>query len=163
MIHYINKYTETPEKHKEVRWITLNWPLIISVSFAMFILISAMIIGGIYGIINNNTLLSVYSFVVAAIFIVSGAILPNTIFQHLRMPKKYLDITSEFLDNKVQISASNGKTRTFSYENIYKIKETDNYFVIIFKETEDSKSYLSIKKDSFTRGDSTTFLSFLSA
>ena len=162
MVHYINTYTETPEKHKEIRWKTLNWPLIILVNLALFLLIGGLLIGGFYGVAYKNTPLAIYSFVMAATFALSGVIFPNTIFRHLQMPKKYLEITAEFLDEEVQVSASNGKNRSFNYKKICKIKETKNYFIIIFKETEDAKSYLSVKKDSFTIGSASTFLNFLS-
>lgn len=161
MIHYENIYQNNLEGHKEVRWKTLNWTLIICIGISMLLMILSLLVGGIYGIDKNNTPLAVYSFVMMFTFLVCSFTIPCTVFRQLKTPKEYLTIESKFLDDEIQICASNGKYKTYQYNTLKKVKETKNFFVLIFEEKEKPQSYLIVKKDSFKTGTKYYFKEFL--
>lgn len=161
MIYYENIYQNNLEGHKEVRWKTLNWTLIICIGISMLLIILSLLVGGIYGIDKNNTPLAVYSFVMMFTFFACSLTIPCTVFSQLKTPKEYLTIESKFFDNEIQISASNGKSKIYQYNAIKKVKETKNFFILIFEEKEKPQSYLVVKKDSFKTGTKYYFTEFL--
>lgn len=152
-------YVKTPEMHKELRWRTLNWPLLVTVSAVTITMISVLVTLGIYGISVENTLMSIYCFVAASIFFFPSLQIPWVVILHMKMPKKFGQVDMVFHDDRIEIKdKTNSDSRAYSC--VEKIKETPDFFLIIFKNEKKELSFLPVKKDALNC-DSATFKEFV--
>lgn len=152
MVHYINKYKQTPQLEQEIKWKTLNLSLIIFVCWALLFLLFVLITGGIYGINEGNTPLSIYSFVMAGTILIASLGLPFSITTHFQPSGQYFEVESQFGDKEIHVLA-NGKTLIYNYHQITKIKETKNFYLLFLKRNSEAERYLAVKKEFTTQSE----------
>lgn len=142
---YTNHYIETPESHMELRWHTIHWPMVLGFATIMFAVVIGLAIGGVFCIIKSNILLGICCCCVALLFSIPSLQIPRAIIAHLRIPKKYGKANMEFGQDAVAVYVKD-KTITRSYGEMKQLKETKNFFVIVFENTDKDRSYLPVKK-----------------
>jgi hypothetical protein len=139
------KYVQTPETYKELRWHTLNWPLIVIFCTALVAIIGGLVAGAIYGFAENNTLMLWYCAILALVILISSLQVPWAIITHLRVPKKLGKVDMSFYDDRIAIR-NKDKSDSRTYECVKNIKETRSFFVIIFETENKQLSFLPVKK-----------------
>lgn len=152
-------YIQTPETHKELRWQTLNWPLLAAFSGTMIVMIVAMVAGGIYGVIQENKVLMWYCFIVALAIFIPSLQIPMVVIRHIKMPKRFGQVNAVFHDDRIEIKGKR-KSSSKTYDYIKAVKETENFFIIVFEDEKKEMSYLPIKKDGLDC-DHDTFKQFI--
>ena len=161
MVHYHNKFRETPEMYQEIKWKLLNWKLVGLVSGVLFAFVGGLIYAGILAIQQNNKIAMIYSFVMAIATLLSWAtIVPAKIMSVLKAKKTSSNIEVQFGDENIRLISESEIKKQTSYKNIKRVEESKNYYLIIFEDEEKLLTYLPVKKDSFlTQSDN--FLNFI--
>ena len=146
MEYFANHYTQTPETHKELRWKTLDWPLLIYFAIAVIGIGVALSMGIAFGVIQNMPLLVAYCVVVMVLFFIALLRVPLTTAKNVRAPKRFKNVNTVFHDDKIEIK-SRKKSSAKKYESVERLDETENFFIIVLNNEESGLSFLPVKKD----------------
>ena len=161
MVHYHNKFNGTPEMFQEIKWKLINWKVVGLASGVLFAFAGGLIYAGVLGIQQNNNIATIYSFVMAAAVLLAWATtIPIKIIALVRRNDTFSEIETQFGDEVIKLLSNSEIKKQTPYKSIKSVKESKNYYLIIFENEEKLQSYLPVKKDSFlTQSDN--FVNFI--
>lgn len=143
MYNYFCCFQEDKNTHKELRWRIFNWSLFFWVSICVVGMFAALIVGGIYGINQNNIPLAAYSFVMSSAFVIPCLQLVYYVWRFFAGKKSYAKIDAKFLEDIISVN----EKLTIPYSQIKRIIKTKNYLLLIRQDEKKNQTYLPIKKD----------------